>query len=88
MGSKGPGVSMEAKVVARMKGGDSRRIGGTSEGMVMMRLSLMNFVMPAKVLRKDASSSAGGGWSAARSAITCSAVLPGDTRLATSLNAA
>ncbi len=34
--SNGPGVSMEAWVVARMKGGVSSSTGCTSEGMVTM----------------------------------------------------
>ena len=34
--SNGPGVSIEAKVVARMKGGVSSTVGRTSEGIVTM----------------------------------------------------
>ena len=38
--SKGPGGSMEAEVVARMKGGVSSRVGWTLDGMVMMWLGV------------------------------------------------
>src|ERR1700722_2979357 len=40
--SKGPGVSMEAVVVARMKGGVSLRVGRTCEGISTMCFSLMS----------------------------------------------
>jgi hypothetical protein len=40
---------MEAKVVARMKGGVSSRVGSTFEGMVTMWWVLMNEIRLEKV---------------------------------------
>ena len=47
--SKGPGGSMEACVVARMKGGVSSRVGSTLEGMVMMWWVSMKVMRLVKV---------------------------------------
>jgi len=52
----GPGVSMLAKVVARMNGGVSSRMGRTSDGMVTILCSLMKLIRLSKVARKLASS--------------------------------
>src|SRR5215468_3166687 len=51
--SKAPGVSMDALVVARMKGGVSSRVGGGPAGIVMIFFSLINATKPLKVSRND-----------------------------------
>ena len=54
---------MEAVVTARMKGGDSSRMGRTSLGMVMMWLVLMKAISEVNVSRNDCRSWSGAGWS-------------------------
>src|SRR5215467_14532113 len=51
--SNAPGVSMDADVVARMKGGVSSRMGGGPAGMVTIFFSLMKPRRPLNVSRKD-----------------------------------
>ena len=61
---------MEAKVVARMKGGVSSRVGSTLEGMVMMWWVLMKVMRLAKVSWNASRSLSGAGWMVASSART------------------
>ncbi len=59
---------MEAKVVARMKGGVSCRTGSTVEGTVMMWWVSMKAIRLAKVFWKASRSLSGAGWMLASSA--------------------
>ena len=86
--SKGPGGSMEACVVARMKGGVSSRVGSTVLGMVMMWCVLMKAMRTAKVSWNDPRSLSGAGWMVASSARTSLGVLVGSTSLAMRVNSA
>ena len=86
--SKGPGGSMEAEVVARMKGGVSSSVGWTLEGMVMMWWAWMKAMRPAKVSWKAVRSLSGAGWMVASSARTSCGVLVGSSSLAMRANSA
>ena len=59
--SNGPGESIDACVVARMKGGVSSSIGCTSDGIVMICFSRMNAISPLKRSWKACSSWSGAG---------------------------
>src|ERR1700730_14350384 len=68
--SNGPGVSIEAVVVARANGGVSCRIGFGPCGIVMMYFYRMNVISPSNVPRNVSSNLSGAGCIAASSART------------------
>ena len=86
--SYGPGVSIEAVVIARINGGDSPRIGRTVDGIVMMCFAFINAINPPNVSRNDCNNRSGAGCSLSRSVSTCTGVFVASTSFAIRMNSA
>lgn len=85
--SNGPGMSIEADVVARMNGGVSTTLAGGAGGMSTICLSRTNRARPSRLLCVTASSSEAGGWSFATSASTWAGAFAGSILRAASAKA-